>query len=214
MKSKRSILAPLILGASASMFLIILFNLSDNLNTLLNITRISQENSDPSGRVTGDESGTAGVKEISGHLFRGKIPDMNLSKETQNQIDRPKADLPDSRIPLGKVAADESEVSPDRSPTIVDQEVSPSVTDRPKKYVFCVHYASYKNLADAKTEVARLSEKGFQASWVKTDVPGKGEWFRVYIGKEKTRQEAMDLAVKLKEDGVISEIYLKKVKVE
>jgi cell division septation protein DedD len=62
--------------------------------------------------------------------------------------------------------------------------------------------------------VARLSEKGFQASWVKTDVPGKGEWFRVYIGKEKTRQEAMDLAVKLKEDGVISEIYLKKVKVE
>jgi hypothetical protein len=94
MKSKRFILTPLNLGAFAVMFLIILFNLSDNLNTLLDITRISQENFEPSHRGTEDEAGTIGVKEIGGNLFRGKIPEMGVSKKTQNQIDQPEADLP------------------------------------------------------------------------------------------------------------------------
>jgi hypothetical protein len=54
--------------------------------------------------------------------------------------------------------------------------------------------------------VARKSDKGFHAKCVKTDVPGKGEWFRVYLGKEKTRQDAMDFAVKLKEAGTIRDV--------
>jgi cell division septation protein DedD len=214
MKLKRSILTPLILSAFAVMFLIILFNLSDNLNTLLDITRNSQENLEPGDRGVEDEAGTIGVKEIGGQLFRGKIPEMSVSKKTQNQMNQPEADLPDSGINLEKFVTDESQVSPDREPIIRDQEVSPSVFDRPKNYVFCVHYASYKHLTDAKTDVAGLSEKGFHARWVKADVPGKGEWFRVYVGMEKTRQDAMNLAVKLKEAGMIREIYVQKVKAE
>jgi cell division septation protein DedD len=112
------------------------------------------------------------------------------------------------------MVTDESQISPDRNPIIRDQEVSPSIIDSPKTYVFCVHYASYRKLTEAKTEVARLSDKGFQASWIKTDVPGKGEWFRVYIGKEKTRQDAMDLAVKLKGARMIRESYVYRVKGE
>ena len=115
---------------------------------------------------------------------------------------------------MEKIATDESQMSHDHNPIIREHEVSSSINDSPKSYLFCVHYSSYKHLTDAKTEVARLSDKGFDARWVKTDVPGKGQWFRVYIGKEKTRREAMDLAVKLKEAGIIREIYVQKVKAE
>jgi cell division septation protein DedD len=203
-------LTPFILGVFALMFLVILFNLSTNLTTLLDMTRISQEDSDSSGSGKGDDAGTIGVKEISGNLFRGKIPEKGVSRKTQNQIDQPEANLSGNNISSEKVVTDESKISPDRR-TIRDQEVNPTSNDRPKSYVFCVHYASYKGLTDAKTEVARLSDKGFHAKWVKTDVPGKGEWFRVYIGKEKTREEAMNLASRLKKEGVIKEIYVHKV---
>jgi cell division septation protein DedD len=214
MKLKRSILTPLILGVFAVMFLIILFNLSGNLNTLLDITRNSEENLEPGVKGTRDDAGTIGVKEIGGNLFRGKISQRGVSKKTQNQMNQPESQLQDNRIPLEMVVIDESKVSSDRNPTVKEQEVIPETADNAKSYIFCVHYTSYKHLADAKTDVARLSEKGFLASWVKTDVPGKGEWFRVYIGKEKTRQDAMDLAVKLKEAGMIKEIYVQKVKAE
>jgi cell division septation protein DedD len=214
MKSKRPILTTLILSAFAVMFLIILFNLSDNLNTLLDITRNSQENLEPGVKGTRDDAGTIGVKDIGGNLFRGKISQRGVSKKTQNQMNQPESDTQDNRIPLEMVVTDESKVSSDRNATEKEQEVIPETADNAKSYVFCVHYASYKHLADAKTDVARLSDKGFLAGWVKTDVPGKGEWFRVYIGKEKTRQEAMDLAVKLKEAGMIKEIYVYKVRAE
>jgi hypothetical protein len=160
MKSRWSILTPLVIGAFAVMFFILLYNLSGNLNTLLDITRINQNDSQSTGKETEGKNGTVSVKEIGGPLFRGKITAMGGFEKTQNQIDQSETDLLTYLVPLEKIATDEEPISSDRNSERNSEKASPQVNSGSIHFDFCVHYASYKDLTDAKTEVARLSGKG------------------------------------------------------
>jgi len=82
----------------------------------------------------------------------------------------------------------------------------------PKEIYYSLHIGSFKDLANAKERVELLAKKGEYAWWRKVNITGKGEWLRVYIGKMKSRAEAVNFGKKLKKDGVITSFIVHKLK--
>ncbi len=71
-----------------------------------------------------------------------------------------------------------------------------------KKY-WTLHIWSFKSLDNAKDKVRETKKKGAPAYYRLMEVPGKGKWFRVFIGKYKTREEAEKAGVSLKARGIV-----------
>jgi hypothetical protein len=69
---------------------------------------------------------------------------------------------------------------------------------------YTIHLASFKELQNANNYVNAMTSKGKTIFWKKADVPGKGEYYRVYMGKYKNRDEAVEFWKILKEEGAVS----------
>jgi len=69
---------------------------------------------------------------------------------------------------------------------------------------YTIHLASFKELQNANDYVNAMTNKGKTIFWIKADIRGKGEYYRVYMGKYKTRDEAVELWKILKEEGAVS----------
>lgn len=69
---------------------------------------------------------------------------------------------------------------------------------------YSIHLASFKELQNANRFVNSLARKEKMVFWKKTDVPGKGIFYRVYLGKYADRQKAVDIWKILKEEGSVS----------
>lgn len=69
---------------------------------------------------------------------------------------------------------------------------------------YSIHLASFKELKNANGFVNSLTKKGNMVFWKKSDVPGKGEFYRVYLGKYQNRQDAVKFWNILKEEGAVS----------
>lgn len=69
---------------------------------------------------------------------------------------------------------------------------------------YTIHLASFKELPNANDFVNAMTHKGKTIFWKKADVPGMGKYYRVYIGKYKNRDEAVDFWKILKEEGAVS----------
>ena len=81
----------------------------------------------------------------------------------------------------------------------------PSVSagvDRKKVY-YRIHEASYKKPVTAATEVKALNAKGYSAYYKKVNIPGKGIWYRVYIGQYENRENAVKAAQEMREKHAI-----------
>ena len=86
---------------------------------------------------------------------------------------------------------------PDRSP--------------PKSY-YTLHIQSFKNAAPAKSSAEMLTGKGYYTWWEKATIPDKGEWYRVYLGKQENKAEASALGKKLKAAGIIDYYAVHRIK--
>ena len=75
---------------------------------------------------------------------------------------------------------------------------------RPAYVYYSIHLASFKNLRNANRQVNSLKTKGKIVFWRQTDVPGKGMFYRVYLGKYTDRDEAVKFWKKLKKEGAVS----------
>ena len=64
---------------------------------------------------------------------------------------------------------------------------------------FTVQLASFKDLASAKRFAARFKDSEPQATVRQVELPKKGRWYRVQMGKLYSREEAEALAKKLRE---------------
>ncbi len=71
----------------------------------------------------------------------------------------------------------------------------PSLT--PKKTYFSLRVASLKERARAEKEAERWRKKGYEAFVKRADLGKKGIWYRVYVGKYSSIQEAKKAADKL-----------------
>jgi hypothetical protein len=68
---------------------------------------------------------------------------------------------------------------------------------------YSIHLASFKKLKHANNFVNAMTNKGKLLFWKKTDVPGKGEYYRVFLGKYETRDQAVKFWNKLNEEGSV-----------
>jgi hypothetical protein len=73
-----------------------------------------------------------------------------------------------------------------------------------ERIYYSVHLASYKNLENASSRVNSLERSDRPVFWVKSEIPGEGSYYRVYLGKYENRNEAVANWKKLKKDGVVS----------
>jgi cell division protein FtsN len=63
---------------------------------------------------------------------------------------------------------------------------------------FTVQVASYREKEDARELADRLTRKGYQAFVAEAELPGKGAWYRVRVGRFGTRKEAASFGERLK----------------
>jgi hypothetical protein len=73
------------------------------------------------------------------------------------------------------------------------------------------HVASFKSEDNAVTFVNKMKAKGLVAFYQKEDVPGKGEFYRSYIGRYKTSPLARKALTKLKKAGEIDYFQIQKM---
>ncbi|NIP40419.1 MAG: hypothetical protein GTN39_02770, partial [Candidatus Aenigmarchaeota archaeon] len=59
---------------------------------------------------------------------------------------------------------------------------------------YTVHTASLREKARAERLIKEMEEKGYEAFIEKTDIPQKGIWYRVFVGRFSTREEGQAFA--------------------
>jgi cell division septation protein DedD len=79
----------------------------------------------------------------------------------------------------------------------------------PAQKIYSIQVASYKNLDSAVKRIAELIESGYDAFYKKADIKGKGTWHRIFVGKFKSKEEALQKAQTMKDQKVISDFMIK-----
>ena len=74
--------------------------------------------------------------------------------------------------------------------------------------LFTVQIKASPNRAEAEEEVRQLKAQNIAAYIVKSDVPGKGVFYRVRAGVFTSRNDASKYGAKLQQGGVISEFFV------
>ncbi|MEW6672888.1 MAG: DUF1566 domain-containing protein [Thermodesulfobacteriota bacterium] len=69
---------------------------------------------------------------------------------------------------------------------------------------YSIHLASFQHLQNANRQVNSLQEKGKLVFWKEVDIPGKGIFYRVFLGRYPTREEAVRFWEKLNQEGAVS----------
>ena len=85
-------------------------------------------------------------------------------------------------------------------------------SDCEEESFFSIHVASFKKLQNANNYVNSMAEKGKMLFWKRTDVPEKGLYYRVYLGKYKEKDKAVEFWKILKEKGSVSYFGIQKFK--
>ncbi len=75
---------------------------------------------------------------------------------------------------------------------------------------YSIHLSSFRHLINANKQVNNLKVKGKIVFWKKTDVPGKGIYFRVYIGKYKNYKQALEVWKGLDDAGIVNYLGIHK----
>ena len=78
-----------------------------------------------------------------------------------------------------------------------------AAADGAQQFYYSIHFSSFKNLKNANRQVNSLQEKGKMVFWKKTDVPGKGLYYRVYLGRYDNRDDAVAFWKKLNKIGAV-----------
>jgi len=79
----------------------------------------------------------------------------------------------------------------------------PASVNAVERSYYSIHFASFKNLQNANRQVNSLKEKGKMVFWKETDVPGKGKYYRVYLGRYYNRGDAVAFWEKLNKIGAV-----------
>ena len=69
---------------------------------------------------------------------------------------------------------------------------------------YSIHVSSYRNRRNAETEILNFKKHGLHAFYRYESVEGKGNWFRVYIGRFRNEQEGREKGAELLKKGIIS----------
>jgi len=76
-----------------------------------------------------------------------------------------------------------------------------------------IQVASVKNVEKAEQELARLKSHGIDPFMRHESVKDKGMWYRIYVGRFKTRSDATKFAQDIKDQGIISGFWVKQIEI-
>jgi hypothetical protein len=81
-----------------------------------------------------------------------------------------------------------------------------------KSYGFTLQVAAFPETAESEAEsfITKIAEAGEQPIWGTIDIPGRGNWIRVFIGTFKTQIEARQYGEQLLTRRLIKEFLIKK----
>ena len=82
--------------------------------------------------------------------------------------------------------------------------ITGSLAESAEQHYYSIHLASFKYLQNANRHVNSLQEKGKLVFWKEVDIPDKGIFYRVFLGKYTTREEAVAFWGKLNQKGAVS----------
>jgi cell division septation protein DedD len=168
-------------------------------------------------RVTGLGSYSEPIKEEDEHIVNRASIKIDSARELpaapselQEAIEAPAMESP---VPVAEpltVRQPALEIQkPTDSPGKRSQD---NVAKKAEQPYFSLHIGSFRDLENARAVAKRLSERGLNVFWKKVAIPGKGEWFRVYVGKHKTRDEALVSGKELKAKGIIEDFFVHELK--
>jgi cell division septation protein DedD len=66
---------------------------------------------------------------------------------------------------------------------------------------FTVQVASFSVESEANERISSLRASGFDARSTAVEIPGRGKWYRVHVGRFGAREEAAKAAAQLREKG-------------
>ncbi len=69
---------------------------------------------------------------------------------------------------------------------------------------YSIHLASFKDLRKANSYVNSLKKEGNVVFWETAEIPGEGQFYRVYIGKFDNREDAVAYWKALEKQGYVS----------
>jgi len=94
----------------------------------------------------------------------------------------------------------------------IERRSGSDTNESPERFYYSLHIESCKNLQDARKRAKLLIREGQYAWWKKVNITGKGEWYRVYIGKRNNKTEALNFAKTLKAQGIIDYFSVHKLR--
>ena len=96
---------------------------------------------------------------------------------------------------------------------LAEARIPGGIVKGPKVIYFSIHLESFKDFDDAKSKAVELmSAKGLQTWLRKVRIYGKDKWFRVYVGKQRNKAEAIRFGNRLKRKGVIENFYVHRIR--
>ncbi|MFC1823331.1 DUF1566 domain-containing protein [Thermodesulfobacteriota bacterium] len=83
------------------------------------------------------------------------------------------------------------------------------VTAANQKPFYAIQLAAFRTRQRTVNMVTRLTKSGYDAFYRHETVKGKGKWYRVYIDRFGSSQEANERAEELKQKGIFSDYYIR-----
>jgi hypothetical protein len=77
------------------------------------------------------------------------------------------------------------------------------VADCAERVYYSIQISSFEDLNKANRQVNALKKKEKTVFWKKVNIPGKGEFYRVYLGKYTNRDDAFEHWKQLREDKTV-----------
>jgi hypothetical protein len=78
-----------------------------------------------------------------------------------------------------------------------------SVCQSAERAYYSIQLASFRNLENANRQVVKAAPGEKHIFWMQVEIPDKGIFYRVYLGRFPNREEALTYANRLKESGIL-----------
>jgi len=125
--------------------------------------------------------------------------DSPTTRSTVTQAATPPSAASDAGLPkLSTPTSPEAVPSSGQSP-LVHRTEAPVSQEAP---VYGIHVASYRTARSAQRALVPLANRGFEGHVVRTQLDGRGTFYRVIVGAERSREAADALGRRMKDAGV------------
>ncbi len=82
---------------------------------------------------------------------------------------------------------------------------------QPSGLYYSIQVASYKVPENARNEVSLYESRGYDAFSILSNVPGVGDWYRVYVGRFATETEAQQVSRTMVERGFVENPWVQQI---